>query len=266
MKHWKLTQWCIYAVSKIKYGPDRAAVYEELRQHIDDRCENFLQQGLSAEESVDKTVEVMGDPRELAPYLAAAHPCFWGFAYSITKWLMYITAVAALICLTVTGYRLLHDKVTGSKQYYSYIESSSSDRTCILYAEPNSSDTSDGYTFTVTRVAVQQTSVGNQNVYNLFIEVEVIKPYPFSADCYGMHSFWGIDDLGNKYACTPNLDGIKSMSCRTNDSNYFIQYYDFEITYVNLNPSQALKWFELHYDRAGRDVLLHIDLAGGGAL
>lgn len=268
MEHWKLTQWCTYAVSKIKYTPDRRAVYDELRQHLDDRCESFLERGMSKDEAVAKTVEVMGDPRELAPLLAAAHPPFWGYACSITKWLMRIIAVVMLISLLVTGYKTLNVKTTGSKQYYSYEQSNNYDRTRILYAKPNCSDTSDGYTFTVTRVAIQQEILdslnGNQTfIYELFIEVEVKKPHIWTSDCFGTDAFWGLDNLGNKYASCYNADGIEPMSCRTNTNNHFTQYYDYHITYVDFNPAEELTWFELHYDRAGRDVILHIDLTGG---
>ena len=62
MEHWKLTQWCTYAVSKIKYTPDRRAVYDELRQHLDDRCEDLLAQGMSKEEAAERAIELMGDP------------------------------------------------------------------------------------------------------------------------------------------------------------------------------------------------------------
>jgi len=265
MEHWKLTQWCTYAVSKIKYAPDRRAVYDELRQHLDDRCDDLLAQGMSKDEAADKAVEVMGDPRELAPLLAAVHPPFWGYACSITKWLMRIVAVVMIISLLVTGYRILNVRTTGSKLYNVYIEQSNSNITRILYAKPNCSDSSDGYTFTVTRVAIQQDIHNNLNgtqtfIYDLYIEVEVTKPHIWAADCFGTNAFWAMDDLGNQYAGWYNDDSIKSMTCTTYTENHFVQYYNYNVTYVDFNPAEELSWFELRYDRAGRDVILHIEL------
>ena len=80
MQHVELTHWCIHAVQKIKYPPDREKVYLELRQHLDDRCEDFLAQGMDADTAAKKACEVMGDPYEIADYLAAIYRPFWGYA------------------------------------------------------------------------------------------------------------------------------------------------------------------------------------------
>ena len=270
MKHWKLTKWCTEAVTKIKYPPDRRAVYDELRQHMDDRCEDFLEQGLSKEEAVDKVVNVMGDPHELAVQLAAIHRPFWGFACSITKGLMRIMAIVALISILITGYRFFHVKTTGVRTDDAFRNSiPAHDRTRLFYAEPNCSDSSDGYTFTAKRVAIQQNVHDLQNgnqyfTYNLFIEVEVTKPHLWAANCFGIDAFWGVDNLGKRYLYNGYNVSNEYLSCSTYDSkNYFTQYYNFSISYINYNPAEKLTWIELHYDRDGRDVVLHIDLTGG---
>ena len=85
MKHWKLTQWCVRATGRIRYSPDRAAVHEELRQHLDDRSDGFLAKGFSEEEAIEKTLDAMGDPAELAPLLAQIHKPFWGYAQDVCK-------------------------------------------------------------------------------------------------------------------------------------------------------------------------------------
>ena len=99
MQHWKLGKWCNQAVRLIRYPPDRKEVFEELRQHVDDRSDLFLAQGFSQEEAVEKTLLAMGDADELAPQLAAIHRPFWGFAYSITKWFTKLVIFALLLLL-----------------------------------------------------------------------------------------------------------------------------------------------------------------------
>ena len=59
MKHWKLTQWCVHATGRIRYSPDRKAVHEELRQHLDDRSDGFLAKGFSEEEAIEKTLDAI---------------------------------------------------------------------------------------------------------------------------------------------------------------------------------------------------------------
>lgn len=104
MEHWKLGQWCYRAVRLIRYPPDRRAVLEELRQHVDDRSELYLEQGFSQEEAVQKTLHAMGDADALAQQLSDIHKPFWGFAWSITKYLSIATIAVMLVA--VLGYRI----------------------------------------------------------------------------------------------------------------------------------------------------------------
>ena len=87
MECWQFSQWCRRATKKIIYPPDRKAVFEELRQHMDERSDLFLDQGFSEQDSVEKTLSVMGNADDLAKQLGAIHRPFWGFAWSITKWI-----------------------------------------------------------------------------------------------------------------------------------------------------------------------------------
>ena len=264
MEHWKLTKWCTEAVTKIKYPPDRRAVYDELRQHMDDRCEDFLEQGLSKEEAVDKVVNVMGDPHELAVQLAAIHRPFWPLACIISKWLMGIVVILTIIISLGIKYKPI-DIEKGTRIDSHYTESNDSSITRVLYLEPNCSDSSDGYTFTVTRVAMHEhayfRSDGQPTTFSgLHIEVEVKKDNPLDEDCHAVKDFWGIDNTGKVYTTGLNhIDG--AMNCSTNSYNVAVNYYHFTIYFEEAeNPT----WFELHYDRAGRDIVLHIDLTGGG--
>ncbi|MBE6976302.1 MAG: hypothetical protein E7439_03795 [Ruminococcaceae bacterium] len=266
MEHWKLTQWCTRAVSKIRYTPDRRDVYNELRQHINDRCESFLAQGMGTEEAVNKAVEVMGDPRELAKQLGAIHRPFWGFACSISKWVMrFAVVIAVLSVLSGTFQFLWENYITPSSKYdngfsdsiFSPVEDPSITRT--MYAEPNCSVTSDGYTFTATRAtALQRTSLYPTGYIDrrhiLYIEMKVQKNLRWYPDCWAFDWFWATDSLGNTYS-----------NYRANDLNCVDYSYNGEssIFQIRLETTEKIDWVELHYDRDGRDLVWHIDLTGG---
>ena len=266
MKHWKLENWCFEAVEKIKYRPDRDAVYAELLQHLDDRCESFLAQGMSKEIAVIRTVEAMGDPSELAEQLAAIHRPFWAFAYSISKWLLYIVALIAAFMISTTIPKYVDSMQTARSDSW-YAQSADPAQTRVMYTEPNCSASSDGYTFTVTRAAIQQRTyessdgISYKDTY-LALELKVSNYIPWSKSFQGIGAIWGKDDLGNiYYSGLYPVTTMQHMRYGSNGSDVFTQFYVFQI---DLNDPEALSWFELHYDRDGRDVVLRIDLTREG--
>ena len=88
--------WCKEATRKIKYRPDRQDVYSELHQHLQDRYQYFIDQGMEPEEAVQKALQAMGDAKELAPVLAAIHRPFWGYMYTLCKWIFFLSVIIML--------------------------------------------------------------------------------------------------------------------------------------------------------------------------
>ena len=265
MKHWKLENWCFEAVEKIKYRPDRDTVYKELLQHMEDRRDSFIAKGMYKEEAILKTVEAMGDSQELAVQLAAIHRPFWGFAYSIAKWLMRIAVVIALICILISIF--VNGILIKSETDVNFTPSANPNTTHFFYTEPNSSDSSDGYTFTVTRAALHQDTLIPSAEYLfaldcscLYIEVKVENASLWADQCECIHDFWGIDNQGQIYTEDPVIESVGSMTCALSYKDLFAQYYIFT---VFIDKDEKCTWFDLRYNRDGRDVVLHIDLTGG---
>lgn len=73
-----------------------------------------------------------------------------------------------------------------------------------------------------------------------------------------------MDDLGNYYCASyeaaPGVPAVQSSMYHTGPLTYLHDLYLTDYT------SQDAQWIELHYDRAGRDLVLRIDLTGGDAL
>ena len=90
MKNLAFCQWCSVATGRILYGPDREAVYTELRNHMEDHWESLVAQGVSEKDAMHMVLQAMGDPEEIAPQLGALHKPIWGYLLRISRILAVI--------------------------------------------------------------------------------------------------------------------------------------------------------------------------------
>lgn len=255
MISWKLEHWCVHAVEKIQYRPDRMAVYQELRQHLDDRCEDYLAQGLSNDEAIEKTLAGMGDPKELAVQLAAIHRPFWGYVYSIAKVLL----IGILILSLVPFWRYtLHALDTYARSHAQEWENILDDPWLLSYTEPGTSANWDGYTFTVSRSAILADS-SDENIRHLQLELHIRHPYLWSAAPDIAPWIWAQDDLGNIYPCNAEAIGKLYIYGRSESVSPLTTLYQMNIQEI---PA-ACRWIDLHYNRDGRNLVLRISLTGG---
>ena len=72
--------WLDTAVGGIRFGPDRAAVREELEAHMEDKAADFQRifPGISREEAEERALSEMGDPAEIGKKLARIHKPWLG--------------------------------------------------------------------------------------------------------------------------------------------------------------------------------------------
>lgn len=259
MKHWKLTQWCLYATNRIQFPPDRKAARLELRQHLDDRCEDLMAKGLTAEEAADEAIRLMGDPGVVSRMLAQVHRPFWGWAYWTARALM----VALLIITSVQLVSWIWQKTIDLQPpteslVYTQTERRNSIRT--RYLEPNVSTFMDGYTFTVTNVVQWHHYSTDDDTFHL--RIQVTNPRPWAEDCEAVDWFWAEDSLGNYYyseneGMSSNVPYLAGNAAQT---GFFTQTYDLWLAGF---VSENAQWIDLRYTRNGRNLTLRIDLTGG---
>ena len=274
-------RWCIHATHKIKYRPDRQEVYGELYQHIEDRYLDFLEEGMDKEQAIKRTLEVMGSADEIAPQLAAIHRPFWGYLYSLCKWgliALLLVTVWKFVPWVVTSFQQIHKpglNISGHDIYKeTYFEVKYDGKiqdiwNRIYYAEPDMKVSSDGYTFSISKVFLWEVSdvIGEEQgtEYYLYILMDSTNPLPW-ADFVDIGSFFWAEDSHKTYHYNsaevlyynkPYIAG-GNPSHRT---GLFTYTYLFN---CKLDTADT-EWIELHYDRAGRDITLHIDLTGGKA-
>lgn len=260
MSKWKLEQWCLHATHLIRYPPDRQAVYKELRQHADDRYEGYLAQGETEETAADKTLSAMGDAGEVAVLLEKTHKPFWGYLYTIAT----AFCLALLLHLVIQLF-LAPEGFANPSQVNQYFDSSyvgGDER--VLYAEPNVSASSDGYTVTLSKVSMWRTYLtegDRETMESLFFRLDVSNPRPWAAKGNIMQWIWAEDNLGNRYAPhAENIGGAHQIYGNQYVTGLITTTY---IMHAGWHLPEGVEWLDLRYTRDGRDLTLRIDLTGG---
>jgi hypothetical protein len=263
--------WCRVATGAIRYGPDRKAASQELREHLDDAFEAALARGLTEEEAENAVLESMGRAEEIRPQLAAIHKPFWGYVIQVSQIALIALLVLSLLPIWkyFTGLKL-EEKPNNYKDFELYsAESYGGDtgRTLHHLSQPHVSFRSDGNTFTVTDAVLftEYSSHLEADVTRLYLLVDQFSLLPatelgmydgnndfFTTICY----FFMRDDRGNIYP----LRTANSRSTYTAQSGVFTQTHECGVSDF---PADA-KWVEFCYERDGRSFSLRIDLTGGG--
>lgn len=263
MRHWKLTQWCSYAAAQIRYGPDREAVHDELKQHLDDRSDGFLARGLTEEDSITKTLDAMGDPHELAPILAAIHKPFWGYAQDVCKWVFRIAVYVTIwfsIWYTVNYSQVCFYEEPAENGWFWSPENHGIDVTTIPHDISGPSCSDSGYALTLTKARTLFYSDGYPG--SLSFQLEVCASLPWQEMPAISSLLWAEDSAGNRYATY--WEGSYTGNAQVYPAPYHTapltwvlegQLIDFSLT--------GIDWVDIHYSRDGRDMVWRIDLTGG---
>lgn len=270
-----IEQWCDDAVSYIRFPPDRPAVRQELFEHMEEKYDEYVQEGMLLADAERRVIKEMGDYRETGLLLQKIHKPYLGWIWRVTQWLFAIALILAFIGLGgwIDSLNISDSApLMGLRDPYetsSYVSESGNSRSeRILYLEPNCSDSSDGYTFTVTKVAYWEGTytdevLGNRDTKGFYFLLEVTNPRPWAGYTDTPRFFHAIDSLGNHYySCFEEDGSIDERQIRGNGSRTGLFTYTFHMWAENY-CSQEAEWLELYYDRDGRDVRLRIDLTGG---
>lgn len=269
----KFEPWIRKAVSRIVLPQDRIAAGRELMDHMEDHYQELLGSDISPKTAGELTVKAMGDAEPVAEELGLIHRPFWGMAQLYTGKVLRVVACLTLLCMG--GFLLARYFFMGGydfptyyrydpyKSTYAFNNAGQMER--LLYTDPRISADSDGYTFTVTQTALwQETGIDGTVTERFYFRVEVRNPLPWAGHDDILRWFWAEDSLGNRYYASYEKGGadvaaIQGTSYHTGPLTWL---HDMYLTdYVSADA----QWLELHYDRAGRDVVLRIDLTGGGA-
>ncbi|MBQ1931504.1 MAG: hypothetical protein II347_05090 [Lachnospiraceae bacterium] len=260
MKFGRIEDWCRQAVSQIKYPPDRQMVHQELKAHMEDRYEAYLERGFSEKEAEAKALEAMGSAQEIAPQLAAIHRPFWGYLLSISRYVLIV-----LLCIVLFPFLLYVEDLDIRKPEYLYVlgdrdpylDEEYLDNKRLIYVEPKTKVRSDGYTFQVTKAAVWD--LGTMKTFHFQMDVSSLLIWSEQADIGRW--FWAEDSAGNYYySFYEAYDSEKHVRGNNYRTGLFTETYEM---WLSGYEGEDLQWVDLHYDRSGRDLVLRIDLTGG---
>lgn len=275
MLNLRFEAWCRKAVARIALPKDRIVAGRELKDHMEDRYQGFLDSGMDPKEAEQRTIEAMGSAEEVARQLGAAYQPFWHLIQQRTKRVLIVMLCVAaffLACFIMTNAAVfLGYAKPVYERYDPYNDTAVSDGIGkiqrVFYTEPNVKDSSDGYSMTLTQAAlwhadyVDSLGVAQEDDYFYFrIEVFNIRPWAAYDDVYRW--FWAEDSLGNRYYAAYERGGNAEPTLQGKEykTGPLSRLWDMYLTdYI----SQDAQWIDLHYDRAGRDVVLRIDLTGG---
>jgi hypothetical protein len=95
------------------------------------------------------------------------------------------------------------------------------------------------------------------------VRLKVTNPLPWALEQKVLYHIWAVDNFGNRY-----YNGIMDENREPGngyisvmESRQGLTFYRYDLSLHD--ASTDVQWVELHYDRAGRDLVLRIDLTGG---
>lgn len=96
--------WAEQAVAQMRVPWDRAGVRKELLAHMEDREENYVNQGLTKEEARARALAAMGDAVETGKLLNKAHSPLLGWAWLISSVACGLLAACLVLWIGLNRY------------------------------------------------------------------------------------------------------------------------------------------------------------------
>ena len=290
-----LTRWLETAVSGIRFKPDRAAVEQELREHIEDKTADLLRifPGMPQEEAEKRALSQMGDAEKIGKELARIHRPWWGYLWKCSRVVLGLVLVISLLAWggwiwerveTWVGQRQQEksesqyikscyyngiDPFGPDSPYYKEGEQTEVVRTPLRVFRPADTVRVGEY-----RIGVEQAALwsfqdgGPEEDWWLFCELLAQGPPWQPLGWSVMNYVRAVDSLGNEYYSSHE---VYDLRVDRGDAGYVMAnwspsdgqgaHYDLQI--MNIQP--GAEWLRLEYDRAGKQWSLTIPLTEGKA-
>ena len=95
----------------------------------------------------------------------------------------------------------------------------------------------------------------------LYIELRTTW-WPWMQKSSILRYFWAVDSLGNRYASSAEAHYADTPKVKYSGGFYSQGFGSSSLEIIHFDAEA--EWVELRYDRDGRDIVLRIDLTGGG--
>lgn len=81
-------------LKEVKYSWDHYLIKQELNDHIDEKIEDFMNDGMDEEHAENEAVLLMGDPVEIGIELNEVHKPLWGYLLFLIRSLIVVLVIA----------------------------------------------------------------------------------------------------------------------------------------------------------------------------
>ncbi len=223
-----MEQWLQEACRLIRYDSDRASVEWELRSHMDDVYDSFLRNGSTEEESIEKTLSVMGDAQVVAKEMEKIYRPYWAYLAKYTRILSIIAGIFLAINLVSSFWSMVIPDYQPNKQFTRWREVS----TILSDYTPDTVATCSGYTISVARAQFVEYDLGRR--CNFILKIQ--HPNPWISAPYFYHNLSATDDCGTIYESRQNWNVGPDIPTVTGNLAYtdkFVTYYDMWIDAID---------------------------------
>lgn len=274
MTNFRFLKWCRDAVSRIVLMQDRITVERELMGHMEDRYDGLVRQGHTSDDAEMLTLTSMGNADEVARELGLIHRPFWGRAAQISRYVVIGVLCLTLVCGGLSFLKNFYFRpafsapVYGSynpyTDTYASLHAGQAHRT--FYTTPDCSFSEGGYTVTLTQAALWRSTAQNtsgilEEADSFYMQLRIINPLIWADADDISRWLWAEDDLGNRYDATyESAPDDESVRVKTYRSTPWSTTHELVLKHF---ISGNARWIDLHYDRAGRDYTLRVELTGG---
>ena len=269
-QHPSFRRWAEQAAAHIRFPGDRPAVIRELTEHMEDRRDAFLAEGLSKAEAEKAALAAMGDADETGKALALIHRPFLGYLYKAAK--IALLASAAMLLLVSCSSEFKPPVTYGFSEPYAAVplEETATYRSEAIYLSPTAEAECGGYTFTVPTAMLWrcESLFAGTTTHRFYCIVEAFHPLPAAGDPQGIRGcIYAVDDLGNIYPNRVFNEHNKGNDGRESDgapAGRTLLRYRYEMWVSGLDPEA--QWIELRYARLNCSFSLRIPLVKDGEL
>ena len=255
-------EWLAAAARGIRFKPDREAVRQELREHIEDKTADLMRifPGMTREEAEKRALSGMGDPEEVGRELAKIHKPWLGYLWRasrvLPKILLAVLAVSLLFSTQLTTGQWFYDGGQSEELLW---------QDGLVALEP------DGRTVALEGdwITMERAVLDREN-RRVGVELRLRSPFFWEENTGLRDLLSAVDDRGGRHPSYTEFwaDGLNTGDKPINfvlpqggEKGPFHQDYIFWIQEVN----PAARWLRLEYDWMGRqfDFVIDLEVAEG---
>lgn len=247
--------WLYLATAEIRFPPDREAVRQELRDHIADKTDAYVEKGLTLRAAEDAAVADMGDPEAIAPELGRLHRPWWGYFWRASRVALILAAFFAAFGIVSNRLSLYPvSRPDLPEQADAYVTRYGVEKSVMEKWRPKGSKNLGGYRFTAPLAWVEQWEVAYEDPDGTMVRLEPCQlAVCLRADTW---KFWEpssssqfmildntvTDSLGNQYVYDGERTDCRTLFCETWQEHFTTWY----VVYLDLpGPENPPEWVEI---------------------